>query len=232
LARILLRSDPSVVLFIQESPHVESAARVSVQTVTASVQAIRLGMEQVRKEMLVARKAASAAASNDRFAVVMEAFVKHASPVVEAVGEESKAMEASLRSLLAYYGEDDSKTTSEDFFGLVMSFSSSLQKAALDIHEEPPTPTIPSLVLPVQEEKEESKVPEDSSRGDTIKANQDNLTATRQMHMMPPPSWRGNGHHSVGRGDFDEAIRSLRDGQRRARPNRPLSKIFLDGSAN
>lgn len=38
------------------------------------------------------------------------------------------------------------------------------------------------------------------------------------------------GQTSVGRGDFDQAIRSMREGKRRARPVRPLSKIFLDGS--
>lgn len=37
---------------------------------------------------------------------------------------------------------------------------------------------------------------------------------------------------SVGRGDLDQAIRSMRDGRRRARPvaTRPLSKMFLDGA--
>lgn len=37
------------------------------------------------------------------------------------------------------------------------------------------------------------------------------------------------GRQTVNRGDLDQAIRSMRDGKRRARPNRPLSKIFLDG---
>jgi diaphanous 1 len=48
----------------------------------------------------------------------------------------------------------------------------------------------------------------------------------------PPSSWQNSvgtsGRLTVGRGDLDQAIRSLRGGQRRARP-RPLSKIFMDG---
>lgn len=36
---------------------------------------------------------------------------------------------------------------------------------------------------------------------------------------------------SVGRGDLDSAIRSMRQGKRRARPARPLSKMFLDGGS-
>jgi diaphanous 1 len=39
------------------------------------------------------------------------------------------------------------------------------------------------------------------------------------------------GNLSVGRGDLDHAIRSMREGKRRNRPARPLSKIFLDGTS-
>lgn len=37
-------------------------------------------------------------------------------------------------------------------------------------------------------------------------------------------------HLSVGKGDVDQAIRSMRQGVRRTRNDRPLSKIFLDGN--
>lgn len=49
--------------------------------------------------------------------------------------------------------------------------------------------------------------------------------------MMSPPASQGRaaGLQSLGRGDLDQAIRSMRDGKRRARPQRPLSKIFFDG---
>lgn len=41
-----------------------------------------------------------------------------------------------------------------------------------------------------------------------------------------------SGRLSVGRGDLDQALRSMREGKRRARPQRPLSKIFIDGSSS
>lgn len=50
--------------------------------------------------------------------------------------------------------------------------------------------------------------------------------------LRPPPpisQGRAAGKLSVGRGDLDQAIRSMRDGTRRTRPNRPLNKIFVDG---
>jgi diaphanous 1 len=37
---------------------------------------------------------------------------------------------------------------------------------------------------------------------------------------------------SIGRGDLDLAIRSMRVGKRRERPARPLSKMFYDGGNN
>jgi len=46
----------------------------------------------------------------------------------------------------------------------------------------------------------------------------------------PPSQGQAAGRNTVGRGDVDQAIRSIRDGQRRARPSRPLSKMFLDGT--
>lgn len=49
--------------------------------------------------------------------------------------------------------------------------------------------------------------------------------------MLSPPGSQGYAAgKSVGRGDLDQAIRSMREGKRRARPARPLSKIFLDGA--
>jgi len=46
-----------------------------------------------------------------------------------------------------------------------------------------------------------------------------------------PTDYLGAGDRSVGRGDFDQAIRSMRTAKRRPRAARPLSKIFLDGGS-
>lgn len=68
VARVLLRSDPSVVTFIEDMPHIEAAARgwffhpktlrtmlisftVSVQTITTSVQALSTGLTQLQEEI-------------------------------------------------------------------------------------------------------------------------------------------------------------------------------------
>jgi diaphanous 1 len=58
-------------------------------------------------------------------------------------------------------------------------------------------------------------------------------TATENNTLKPDRSQGYAAGRSVGRGDLDQAIRSMRDGRRRARPDRDhraLSKIFMDGS--
>jgi diaphanous 1 len=62
----------------------------------------------------------------------------------------------------------------------------------------------------------------------TVKDNQE----TSSQSLMPPlmnSQGRYGGRQTVNRGDLDQVIRSMRDGKRVARPNRSLSKIFLDG---
>lgn len=66
----------------------------------------------------------------------------------------------------------------------------------------------------------------DFSQAPTIKKSE-KLALT----LAPPPSSQGRaGGLSVGRGDLDQAIRSMRTGKRRARPQKPASKIFVDGT--
>ena len=55
------------------------------------------------------------------------------------------------------------------------------------------------------------------------------LSRPPQILMPPSSQGRAGGKLSVGRGDLDQAIRSMRDGTRRPRPNRPVNKIFVDG---
>ncbi|THG98335.1 hypothetical protein EW026_g3828 [Hermanssonia centrifuga] len=222
LARVLLRSDPSAVTFIEDMPHVEAAARVSVQTVIASVQALSSGLLNLQTEIRQLRSVATP--SNDRFISVMQPFVAQVGEGVNALNHMANALDSELQSLLAYFGEiPDSPEAPkpEDFFGLILTFSSSLQKAALDVHDS--VPKAPQFVI---------EDPTTPTAEPTIK-----LGDNAQMSLMPPPTSQSRASSqgraaglSLGRGDLDQAIRSMRDGKRRARPHRPVSKIFLDGT--
>ena len=61
--------------------------------------------------------------------------------VVDSLKNMATSLDNELRSLLAFYGEQPDSPEApkaEDFFGLILSFSSSLQKAALEVHDAMP----------------------------------------------------------------------------------------------
>ena len=152
----------------------------------------------------------------------------------------SSSLDNELRALLAFYGENPDSPEApkpEDFFGLILSFSSSLQKAALEVHDSMPKPEPPSPKINVQESTSPSgelvSFSMSLSRSTEADAMQTikGIDAAVQNDTLRPSYSRATGR-SVGRGELDQAIRSMRSGKRRERlpPSRPLSKIFVDGA--
>ncbi|TFY52581.1 hypothetical protein EVJ58_g9930, partial [Rhodofomes roseus] len=223
LAKVLLRSDANLVLFVEDMPHLEAAARVSVQTLNASVQSLVEGMKRVAEEIRVMQ--GTPQAPGDRFVAVMQPFVKTVSPSVDALKNMAVALDNELRSLLAFYGEKPDGQDApkpEEFFGLILSFSSSLQKAALDVHDaEEKNKEIAPKATPLGHPRTDSEA--------TIKQD---ATPSSSPALLAPPSSQGRaGGRSIGRGDFDQAILTVRTGRLRPRTQKqPISKIFVDGA--
>ncbi|KAK0190551.1 hypothetical protein F5146DRAFT_558282 [Armillaria mellea] len=216
LARVLLRSNPSLVTFIEDLPNVEAASRLSVQTIMQSVSGMTSGLTQIKTEITQLKQ--QSVLPDDRFTLVMQPFVTEVEESIVALKNMGQSLEGDLHSLLAYYGENPDTPDApkpEDFFGLILSFSSSLQKCALEVHDSQQKSAVQTTQPDIQ-----IRVEVDQPAEPTIKAVAD----TQDSHG------RTAGGKSVGRGDLDQAIRSMRDGKRRARPARPLSKIFLDGA--
>ncbi|KAL4076317.1 hypothetical protein J3A83DRAFT_2174705 [Scleroderma citrinum] len=71
IARVFLRADPKLTLFMEELPSVEAAARVSFQAVTQSVQSVVTSHAKVREEVLFAKRRLDPL-PNDQFVKVME----------------------------------------------------------------------------------------------------------------------------------------------------------------
>jgi len=64
------------------------------------------------------------------FNMSYQTFIAQVSPNVDALKNMGNMIEGELRSLLTYYGENPDSSDApkpEDFFGLIASFSSSLQ---------------------------------------------------------------------------------------------------------
>ena len=150
------------------------------------------------------------------------------------------SLDTELRSLLTFYGEDPSSPEApkpEDFFGLILSFSSSLQKAALEVHDAMPKVTPPTPNITIEEEPESPS--EEGVSFVVERIYECRLTTIQTVkgkeadaRRLPPTSYSRASGRSVGRGDLDQAIRSMRTGRRRDRnvTARPLSKIFVDGA--
>jgi diaphanous 1 len=137
IARMLLRSDPALVTFVEDMPHLEAAARVSVQTLQTSIVGLVNNLNQVKDEMMRVRTD-RAAPLGDQFAQVMGPFIVLSTETIDAMKNMGAALDAELQGLLAYYGEAPDASDApkpEDFFALILSFSSLLQKAALEVHE-------------------------------------------------------------------------------------------------
>jgi len=231
---VLLRADPELVNFIDDMRSVEAAARISVQTLLASAKSLVTGLEQIEDEMRVLKK--TGVPSGDRFIFVMKPFLKDAYRNVDALKNMASALESELRLLFLYYGESTETAEAikaEDFFGMILSFSTSLQKSALEVYKaqekreaaapkvavsEAPTPAVNEVTAePVQTPTTNGLAPQPQGDGA--------LTPTAR-------SYGRAGGNTIQRGDFDQAIRGMLDGtQRRRRENhRPLSRIFVDGS--
>jgi len=137
-----------------------------------------------------------------------------ASDAVEGLKKLTASVENDLRSVYSYYGESFDSPDSlkpEDFFGRICSFSLALQKAAIDVAPYTPTPQ-----------------PSSADKQETIESAQ----STVEEHLVPPKHER---QRTFGRGNLDEALRTLKDGhtrRQRSTPSSvrvPVSKMFVDG---
>lgn len=194
--------------------------------------------------------------TGDLFVRVMEPFIAQVRPTVANLKVSGQALDNELKSVMAYYGESvegSDATRPEDVFGMIMTFSSALQKAAVEMHDAEakaasaaaatlasptilvPVPVLsPVLVPPTPttelEEQQHDSVLKGQGRGRSPARPEINGMASSQSLQPSGSQDRVSGRSTVGRGDLDQAIRSIRDGQRRARPSRPLSRMFLDGA--
>lgn len=212
VARVLIRTDPSLTLFIDEMPSVESAARISFPTLQQNVQSLLTSLDKVKEEISLLKQIRTPS-DNDQFVTIMQPFTLEVAQRVDALNNMAVLVETDLRALFSYYGEDLNSPEGpkpDDFFGMICSFSSSLQKAALEIHDR--QKKVPALA--------QGKVSQSSSE----EARHD------PSHDLPIPSTEHSA--SIGRGNLEEAMRSLREGRKRCRPPRSITganKIFLDG---
>lgn len=221
IARVLNRTDPSLALFIDEMPSVESAARISFPTLQQNVRSLLTSLDKVKEEISLLKQI-RAPSDNDRFVITMQPFTLEVARSVDALNKMAALVEIDLRSLFSYYGENlDSPEgpKPDEFFGMICSFSSALQKAALEVHDA-------QRKAPHLAQRKMLSSPQSSSE-ETINAQHD-----PSHDLIISSSGIQERSTSIGRGNLEEAIRTLREGRKRCRAPRSIakaSKIFLDG---
>ncbi|GAA5951520.1 hypothetical protein JCM21900_001590 [Sporobolomyces salmonicolor] len=220
LARVAHRCDPSLITFLDEAPHVDAASRVSTVTVMQTVQFLVAGVAQAKEEMALL-KSLQESPPGDRFIPVMEQFVRHATPAMQALEKHGRALDLDLRNLLLYFGEDPAQTKAEELFDLVAQFSSSLLRAELEVKAAD------------AKAKAAAAMASSATRAPPTAKDAPPQTPPEQKSQSFQGTLTPASAGSIGRGHFDSAIRDLRNGvsSRRQRStaerDRPLSRIFI-----
>ena len=102
-----------------------------MQYVLTSINTLSLGLEKVGSEVSIHKELPLDA--EDGFIRVMEPFFKRMQPIVSSIKAAGDALNSELKELLDYFGEASDGpegTKPEDFFKLILSFSSALQVIA------------------------------------------------------------------------------------------------------
>ncbi|KAF8351690.1 hypothetical protein F5887DRAFT_938683 [Amanita rubescens] len=226
LARLLLRTDASLTTFIEELPNVEAVARLSVDTIIQTADSFQVGLQKIQNEIKQLQQL-SDIAPNDRFIAIMEPYVSEQGPKVEALKGMVTSLRKDLQSLLSYFGESSETSEAskyEDFFAMIVAFSSSLQKCALEVHDA---------------EQRQLKA---AAKANRAKIGLAGATQTPKLGAGPnlpsadlTSSAAAPGKRSIGRGDVDLVIRSIKATTRKTRKrpaaDQPLSKIYMDGGS-
>ncbi|KAF9438927.1 hypothetical protein BGZ76_002926 [Entomortierella beljakovae] len=195
LAKSISTKEPELLKFMDELPHLEAAARISVQTLLNSVNSLVAGMNQIREEIRVLRKM-RVSPPNDQFIDVMEKFAIVNDDGIKMIVEVGQGLDQDLKKLLLFYGEDPSTTKPEDFFGMLVSFSTMLQKSQLE------NDALAKKLSKNQQVANKNRRPSEAAGGLSVAAIRD--------------------------GHLDDAIRGLRSGLRRNRPERPMSHLYSE----
>lgn len=117
---------PDVIAFAGEVPHITEAKRLSLDQLRAD-----LSMYNTELAMLQGQVAASKSNKDehDKFYEVMAPFAKDAAEVLEELGRDFNALEASYQELVGSFGEDPRKLSPIEFFTILDEFVTEFKKA-------------------------------------------------------------------------------------------------------
>nr|QAT94454.1 diaphonous [Bradybaena similaris] len=126
LAQVLEEKYPDVLGFLDETIHVEKAARVSSETIQKNINTMGKQLKDLELDMKTLGKSND---PEDKFSEVMKVFLKDAQQQQELLAAMYKKLETLFESTAKYFAFDPKKYTMEEFFSDMKTFKDSLQKA-------------------------------------------------------------------------------------------------------
>ncbi|XP_037362979.1 delphilin isoform X4 [Talpa occidentalis] len=128
LAKSLSQHFPELLGFAQDLPTVPLAAKVNQRALTSDLADLHGTINEIQ-----AACQSMSPSSEDKFAVVMAAFLETAQPALRALDGLQRDATEELGKALAFFGEDSKATTSEAFFGIFAEFMSKFERALSDL---------------------------------------------------------------------------------------------------
>ncbi|WWD06090.1 hypothetical protein V865_004175 [Kwoniella europaea PYCC6329] len=207
LAKILLRRNPDLVIWGEDAPALEPAARIVISELASSISEISSSLE-------AARSFHPLLSAQDNLHEILNSFLSESSPKVTQLKLTYEEIRTDLVGLLRYFGEkSESENDVERLFGLLSSFSRSLEIASNEM----------SITM-LKEQNTGTSVSTIISNASTSTSVSTSSTIQVFPAPSPPPKMRQPSietilkrHERLGstikRGQVDEAIRTLHSGK-------------------
>nr|AOV18876.1 diaphanous-related formin 2 [Peregriana peregra] len=126
LAQVLEEKYPDILGFIDETIHIEKAARVSTEVLQKNINSMGKQLKDLELDLKNLGKSND---PDDKFGEVMKDFLKDAQQQYDVLSTMFKKLETLFEATAKYFAFDPKKYTMEEFFGDLKTFKDSLQKA-------------------------------------------------------------------------------------------------------
>ncbi|OQR92872.1 formin-homology 2 domain-containing protein [Achlya hypogyna] len=126
LAKHLEATQPDVIAFAGEVPHIVEAKRMSLDQVKADITGCTSELAMLQGQVTASKSSTDPA---DKFYEIMAPFVKEAAEIVDEMSRDFQALESAFSELVASFGEDPRKFGAMEFFSVLDDFRTELKKA-------------------------------------------------------------------------------------------------------
>ncbi|OCF43807.1 hypothetical protein I317_02411 [Kwoniella heveanensis CBS 569] len=129
LAKILLKRDARLIVWNEDAPALDQAARITLSDLASSI-------NEITSSLSTAQSLLPLLDSDDDLHSLLNEFLNSSTPQIEQLKTTHQRIKSDLTALLQYFGQNSDQnfeTSAEELFGLLSSFSRSLEKAGAEM---------------------------------------------------------------------------------------------------